>query len=84
MVWAPAGFARGFAVLSEVAEIQYLCTGTYNPAGESGIRWNDPTLGIRWPVEKPLVSKKDAEAQTLTQWLNRPESARFTYTAIEG
>src|SRR5690606_1441947 len=40
-IWAPAGFARGFYVLSEPAEIQYLCTGTYNPAGESGILWND-------------------------------------------
>src|SRR5579872_2512621 len=49
-VWAPAGFARGFCVLSETAEIQYKCTGIYNRTGESGILWNDPAIGIDWPV----------------------------------
>ena len=49
-LFAPAGFARGFCVLSDYAEIQYLCTGVYNPQGESGIRWNDPKVGIEWPV----------------------------------
>jgi len=74
MVWAPAGFARGFCVLSEYAEIQYKCTGIYNREGESGILWNDPEIGIRWPVERPLLSGKDRVAQTLAQWLKRPES----------
>ena len=78
-VWAPPGFARGFCALSEVAEINYKCTGTYNPLGESGIRWNDPTLAVEWPVREPLLSRKDAEAQTFEQWLRRPDSEHFRY-----
>src|ERR1700693_3829366 len=58
-VWAPAGFARGFCVLSGVAEIQYKCTGLYNSKAESGIRWNDPQIGIKWPVGEPSLSGKD-------------------------
>ena len=78
-VWAPAGFARGFCVLSDVAEIQYKCTGIYNNQGESGILWNDPKIGIDWPVTNPVLSDKDRNAQTLAQWLARPESNNFKY-----
>jgi dTDP-4-dehydrorhamnose 3,5-epimerase len=77
-IWAPAGFARGFGVLSATAEIQYLTTGVYNGAGESGILWNDPAIGIKWPVENPVLSPKDSSAQTLAQWLARPEAKHFT------
>ena len=76
-VWAPAGFARGFCVLSEVAEIQSKCTGLYYSKGESGIRWDDPQIGIEWPVSEPCLSEKDQKAQTLRQWLARPESRNF-------
>ena len=76
-VWAPAGFARGFCVLSETAEIQYKCTAIYNHAAESGIRWNDPALGIAWPVSDPLLSNKDANARTLADWLASKESDSF-------
>ena len=78
-LWAPASFARGFCVLSEVAEIEYLTTGTYNRATESGIAWNDPDIGIEWPVREPILSAKDASAQSLTEWLARPEAANFAY-----
>lgn len=78
-VWAPPGFARGFCVLSEWAELQYKCTSVYNPGGESGIVWNDPQVGIKWPVASPLLSAKDAGAQTLARWLERPESDRFRF-----
>jgi dTDP-4-dehydrorhamnose 3,5-epimerase len=78
-IWAPAGFARGFCVLSDYAEIQYLTTGVYNSKAESGIRWNDPTIGIKWPLMDPILSNKDQIAQTLPEWLNRPESDYFTY-----
>lgn len=78
-VWAPAGFARGFVVLSEFAEIQYKCTGIYNIRGEAGILWNDPEIGIEWPLKDPVLSNKDTNAQTLAQWLSRPESDHFTY-----
>jgi len=71
-VWAPAGFARGFCVLSEVAEIQYKCTGLYNSKGESGIRWDDPAIGVDWPTTNPMLSDKDKKAQTLSQWLASP------------
>jgi dTDP-4-dehydrorhamnose 3,5-epimerase len=78
-VWAPPGFARGFCVLSDAAEIQYMCTGIYNNKGESGILWNDPAIGIQWPVKDPILSKKDEVAQTLAEWLKRPESDNFRY-----
>jgi dTDP-4-dehydrorhamnose 3,5-epimerase len=78
-IWAPAGFARGFCVLSDVAEIQYKCTGIYNNKGESGILWNDPEIGVKWPVSDPVLSDKDRNAQTLAQWLTRPESTNFKY-----
>ncbi len=78
-VWAPAGFARGFCVVSEAAEIQYKCTGQYNNRGESGILWNDPAIGIEWPVKNPILSKKDAAAKTLAEWLQRGESNLFPY-----
>ena len=78
-VWAPAGFARGFCVLSDYAEIQYKCTGIYNPQGESGILWNDPAIGIRWPVGNPILSGKDAKAQTLAEWTASPRSNQFRY-----
>jgi dTDP-4-dehydrorhamnose 3,5-epimerase len=77
LFWAPASFARGFAVLSDVAEIEYFCTAPYNPASESGIRWDDPAIGIEWPVAQPLVSAKDANARTLAAWLARPEAGVF-------
>lgn len=81
-LWAPAGFARGFCALSAWAEVQYLCTGAYNPACESGIRWDDPEVGVEWPTlggETPLLSSKDRDAGTLADWLARPESERFVY-----
>ncbi len=78
-LWAPACFARGFCVLSDSAEIQYLCTGIYNPKGESGILWNDPEIGIEWPVSDPVLSEKDKNAQTLAQWLETEESNHFQY-----
>ena len=78
-IWAPAGFARGFCVLSDYAEIQYLCTGIYNSKAESGVLWSDPAIGIDWPVSEPILSGKDARAQTLEAWLSGPESDNFVY-----
>ncbi|HXW92983.1 MAG TPA: dTDP-4-dehydrorhamnose 3,5-epimerase [Terriglobales bacterium] len=79
-IWAPAGFARGFCVLSDYAEIQYKCTGTYNSKGESGIRWDDPAIGISWPITNVQLSEKDRKAQTLEHWLSLPESENFRYS----
>jgi dTDP-4-dehydrorhamnose 3,5-epimerase len=77
-VWAPAGFARGFAALEDDTEVLYKCTGTYDPRHESGIRWNDPRIALKWPVAEPILSPKDRDAQSLEEWLRRPESERFT------
>jgi dTDP-4-dehydrorhamnose 3,5-epimerase len=78
-VWAPAGFARGFCAMSDFAEVQYKCTGIYNPQGESGIRWNDPKIGIDWPIKEPELSGKDRQAQTLDEWLASPASNHFQF-----
>lgn len=60
MLYIPVGFAHGFCVLSEEADFFYLVTAEYAPELDAGIIWNDPTLAIDWPVEKPLLSPKDA------------------------
>lgn len=57
--WVPAGFAHGFCVLSETAVFAYKCTDVYTPAAEGGIRWDDPDLGIEWPLQDILLSEKD-------------------------
>ena len=77
LFWAPASFARGFCALSDVTEVEYFCTSAYNPPRESAIRWNDPDIGIAWPIAAPRLSAKDAAAGTLEDWLARPESRPF-------
>ena len=82
-VWAPAGFARGFCVLSDYAELQYKCTGIYNPRGESNIRWDDPDIGIDWPVkEGAILSDRDRTARSFADWLRSPESDVFQYSPV--
>jgi len=78
-VWAPASFARGFLALSEGVEVQYLCTGVYNSGTESGIRWDDPDIGIEWPERPSLISEKDRHAQTLKEWIQSPQATYFRY-----
>ena len=80
MVWAPAGFARGFCALSDGTEIQYKCTGVYNSKAESAIRWNDPAIGIKWPLADVVVSEKDCDARSLAEWLASSESDNFRYS----
>lgn len=78
-LWAPAGFARGFCVLTDVGEIQYKCTSVYNPQGEGAVRWNDPEIGIRWPISDPILSEKDQHAPLLSEWLDSPHAHHFMY-----
>jgi len=59
MLYVPAGFAHGFCVTSKDAEIQYMTTEEYSPDLESGVIWNDPDLGIDWPVAEPMLSPRD-------------------------
>lgn len=58
-LYIPPGYAHGFCVLSEVADFQYKCTEVYHPEDEYGLRFDDPAIGINWPVAQPLVSEKD-------------------------
>jgi dTDP-4-dehydrorhamnose 3,5-epimerase len=59
MLYVPPGFAHGFQVLSETAEIMYKCTNEYSPADDRGIIWNDPDINISWPLKDPILSGKD-------------------------
>lgn len=64
-LYVPEGFAHGFCVLSETALFAYKCTDVYTPASELSIFWNDPAIGIEWPVDGPLLSPRDAAAPRL-------------------
>jgi dTDP-4-dehydrorhamnose 3,5-epimerase len=66
-LYAPPGFAHGFATLSDTADVEYKCTSLYKPEDDAGIVWNDPEIGIEWPISDPLVSEKDAAAPRLSQ-----------------
>jgi dTDP-4-dehydrorhamnose 3,5-epimerase len=58
-LWVPEGFAHGFCVTSDLALFAYKCTDFYNPKAEFSLRWDDPDLGILWPIENPELSAKD-------------------------
>jgi dTDP-4-dehydrorhamnose 3,5-epimerase len=64
-LYVPPGFAHGFCVLSETAQVEYKCTELYDRADELGIAWNDPDLAITWPLSDPLLSDRDARNQPL-------------------
>jgi dTDP-4-dehydrorhamnose 3,5-epimerase len=64
-IWVPQGFAHGFCILSETALVTYKCTGYYDRTAEAAIRWDDPVIGIAWPVTDPVLSPKDAKAPSL-------------------
>lgn len=64
-LWVPEGFAHGFCVLSESALLTYLCTAEYVPEADRGLRFNDPAVGVTWPVDDPTLSAKDAQAPDL-------------------
>ena len=66
-LFVPVGFAHGFCVLSEVADVTYLVSSVYDPETEAGIRWDDPEVGVEWPVAEPLLSLRDVEAPTLSE-----------------
>lgn len=68
--YIPEGFAHGFVVLSDIAEFTYKCTDFYNPDDEGGILWNDPEIGINWPIndiDEIILSKKDEKWKTLAE-----------------
>jgi dTDP-4-dehydrorhamnose 3,5-epimerase len=70
MVYVPEGFAHGFSVLSQTAEIEYFCTNIYAPDCEVGIAYNDPALNIDWKVKTPIVSARDHAHKPLSQTIS--------------
>ena len=64
-LWIPEGFAHGFCVLSDAADVFYRCTDYYRPGDEGGLLWNDPALDIDWPITDPVLSEKDARLPRL-------------------
>jgi dTDP-4-dehydrorhamnose 3,5-epimerase len=70
--WVPRGFAHGFAVLSETADFFYKCDELYSPKDEIVVRWDDPAIGIKWGVENPSLSARDAAAPLLSEVSNLP------------
>jgi len=69
-LYVPPGFAHGFCVLSETADVAYKCTELYEPTDEFGVLWNDPDIGIAWPVREPILSEKDRTAPPLAELLD--------------
>ena len=65
MLWVPPGFAHGFCALSDIADLVYKVTAFYDGPSDRSIAWNDPDIGIRWPVGSPQLSPKDAAAPRL-------------------
>lgn len=64
-LWIPPDFAHGFVTLSEEADLLYHCTALYDPVSERSLKWDDPAIGIEWPVDAPIVSPKDAAGRPL-------------------
>lgn len=71
-LWVPRGFAHGFVVLSETADFFYKCDELYSPKDEIVVRWDDPAIGIKWGVENPSLSARDAAAPLLSEVKNLP------------
>jgi dTDP-4-dehydrorhamnose 3,5-epimerase len=63
----PIGFAHGFCVISDVADVSYQLSSVYDPATEAGIAWDDPDVGVEWPVADPLLSERDRAAPRLSE-----------------
>lgn len=74
----PVGFGHAFLTLSETAEVQYKCTGYYEPSAEGNIAWNDPDIGVDWPVTDPILSARDRSGMSLKEYLKNPA---FIYQA---
>ena len=66
-LFVPAGFGHGFCVLSETADVDYQLSSYYDPATEAGIAWDDPEVGVEWPVDEPLLSERDKSAPKLAE-----------------
>jgi dTDP-4-dehydrorhamnose 3,5-epimerase len=70
-VYIPVGFAHGFCVLSEIAEVQYKVSTPYDASTECAIRWNDPDLGVSWPIDDPILSQRDQVSESFAAFKAR-------------
>lgn len=75
-LYVPPGFAHGFVVLSDTAHVQYKCTELYDKTDEIGIVWNDPEIGVDWPVKDPVINDKDRQAPRLADIVHRLRAAQ--------
>jgi len=66
-LYVPPGYAHGFCVVSDIADVVYKCTTVYKPQDDAAIRWDDSEIGIKWPIDNPLVSDKDMQAPLLSE-----------------
>lgn len=76
-LWIPPDFAHGFVALSDEADLLYHCTALYDPVSERSLKWDDPTIGIEWPVEAPIVSPKDEAGRPLATLRKKGLLPRF-------
>ena len=70
-IYIPVGFAHGFCVTSESAEVQYKCSNPYDAATESTISWNDPEIGVKWPAVDPILSARDQKGESFADFARR-------------
>jgi len=70
-LFIPAGFAHGFCVVSEAAEVTYKVSSVYDAKTEVGMRWNDPDIGVEWPIQEPLLSARDQSAESFREFAQR-------------
>jgi dTDP-4-dehydrorhamnose 3,5-epimerase len=82
-LWVPIGFGHGFATLSPIADLHYRCSAYYAPAAEHVLAWNDPDIGIEWPVANPILSPRDRNGRSLREYLETP-SFRMHAGAVGG
>jgi dTDP-4-dehydrorhamnose 3,5-epimerase len=75
-IYIPIGFAHGFCVLSDIAEVQYKVSSPYDGAHECAIRWNDPEIGLAWPTSEPILSERDKTSESFADFTARQGSAR--------
>jgi dTDP-4-dehydrorhamnose 3,5-epimerase len=71
-IYVPPGFAHGFQAVTDVVEVQYQQTGFYTPAAEGSIAWNDPDIGIPWPIPDPTLSARDQQARSFKEYAANP------------
>jgi dTDP-4-dehydrorhamnose 3,5-epimerase len=74
-LFVPVGFAHGFCVMSDVADVVYKVSNVFDPKTECGIRWNDPDIGVRWPLGEPLLSARDQQTESFAEYAKRVRGA---------